>query len=388
MSSKKNGAAPTLLFVTNVAWFFISHRLPLACAAINRGWNVHVASDVETEAEIAELRNTGVQFHRLHMIRGGLNPAREIACLWQLGRIIRHVRPDILHNVTPKPVIYGSWFARLLGIPGVVNAISGFGHVYATEARLMLLRRLLDRAYAFALSPPNVRVVVQNDEDRAEVLRLCARAAENTRLIRGSGVDLEVFGRTEETQGEPMVLLPARMLREKGVLEFAAAARQLRSAGVAARFVLAGRVDTANPGGLSAAELGKLCASTGVEWVGDVRDMPWLYRESHVVCLPSYYREGVPKVLLEACASGRPIVTTDTPGCRDVVAARNGLLVPPRNSSALAAAIHQLLIDPDQRKRMGEEGRRLAEREFGIRRVIEKHFKIYSELLALSARAR
>lgn len=374
--------AGTLLFVVNVAWFFLSHRLPLAQAAIAAGLRVHLASDVEMESEILAVRQAGIQFHRLRIIRSGLNPSNELRCIRDLRRVVREVRPDIVHNVTAKPVIYGSWVARSLRTRGVVNAISGFGHAYGTGARRRPLRALLDRAYAQALAPPNVRVVVQNDADRDEVLRICPEARERIKLIQGSGVDLTAFRAVAEPEGEHVVLLPARILREKGIYEFAAAAVELRRSGVVARYLLAGRLDPANRGALSVQQVRDLCAASGMEWVGNCEDMPRLLRESHVVCLPSYYREGVPKVLLEACACGRPIITTDTPGCRDTVdAGQNGILVPPRDAQALAAAIRQLLADSPRRIRMGAHARALAEREFGISQVVERHLAIYRELL-------
>ncbi len=382
LTSGHSGNARTLLFVTNVAWFFLSHRLAVARGAIAAGLIVHLASDVEDEAEISEVRREGIEFHRLHVVRSGLNPIDEVKCLRDLRRVIRYVRPDIVHNVTSKPVIYGTWIARRVGTTGIVNAISGFGHVYVKGPYRRLLRGLLDRAYARALAPSNVRVIVQNSQDCAEVTRICPLARERLHLIQGSGVDLAVFTVAEEPRGAPTVLLPARLLREKGIYEFAAAAAELRRAGLVARFLLAGRLDPANRGALSAQEVRDLCHGSGVEWVGDYKDMPRLYRESHLVCLPSYYREGVPKVLLEACACGKPIVTTDTAGCRDVVhQGQNGLLVPPRDPQALAAAIRELLLDPQRRKRMGTQGRLIAEREFGIEQVVEKHLEIYRDLL-------
>jgi len=378
----RSGCAQSLLFVTNVAWFFISHRLALARGAIAAGLTVHLASDVEDEAEIAAVSQEGIKFHRLRVVRSGLNPIDEMKCILELRRVMLRVHPAIVHNVTSKPVIYGSWVARALKTPGVVNAISGFGHVYGSGTGRLLLRGLMDRAYARALAPQNVRVIVQNNEDRAEVLRICPQARERVHLIQGSGVDLNVFKEWSEVAGTPTVLLPARLLREKGIYEFAAAAAELRRTGLAAHFVLAGRLDPANRGALSAQQIHDLCSASGMQWLGDCKDMPRLYRESHIVCLPSYYREGVPKVLLEACACGRPVVTTDTPGCRDVVRAeQNGLLVPPRDSSALAAAIRQLVIDPQRRKRMGAQARILAEREFGVERVVERHVEIYRGLL-------
>jgi glycosyltransferase involved in cell wall biosynthesis len=369
------------MFVVNVAWFFVSHRLALARAACNAGFRVHLASDLETDSEVDEVRRAGIEFHRIRVARSGRNPLGELRTIHDLRQAVRRVRPDIMHNVTVKPVVHGSRVARALQTPGVVNAVSGFGYAYSGGARRYLLRAALDRSYAAAFAPPNVRIVVQNDDDRSEVLRICPDANTRVRVIRGSGVDLGEFQQSPELDGIPTVVLPARLLREKGVNEFAAAALELRRAGISARFVIAGRLDPANRGALSLEQVRTLCANTGVEWIGDCQNMPRLLRESHIVCLPSY-REGMPKVLLEACAAGRAIVTCDTPGCRDVVCnGENGILVPPRDSLALAAAIGELLNDPLRRRHMGARARILAEREFGIDRVIQQHLDLYRELL-------
>src|SRR5215472_9762863 len=252
--SSRQGRA--LMFVVNVAWFFLSHRLALARAALAQGYRVHLASDVEDPSEAREVARHGIEFHRLRLARSGLNPLHELSTLRELGSLVRRVRPDVVHNVTPKPVIYGTRAARAQGTRGIVNAISGFGHVYGS--RSPWLRQLLDRAYAGAFRPHNVRIIVQNDSDRAEVLRLCPAAASRVRLIRGSGVDLAEFQPSAEPAGTPTVLLPARLLREKGICEFAAAAAQLRGAGLAARFVIAGRLDPANRGALSAQQMADL----------------------------------------------------------------------------------------------------------------------------------
>jgi len=370
------------MFVVNVAWFFLSHRLPLARAAMADGFRVHLVSDVEDESETREVQRAGIIFHRFNIARSGLNPISEVNTLRELWRILRRVRPDIVHNVTPKPVIYCTHVARALGTRGIVNAISGFGHVYGSRSRWPLLRGLLDRAYASSFRPQNVRIIVQNDADRSEAVRLCPDAGDRIRLIRGSGVDLAEFQPSPEPAGIPTVLLPARLLRAKGICEFAAAAAELRRCGLAARFVVAGRLDPANRGALSAQEMTELSAASGVQWLGDCRDMPRCLNEAHIVCLPTYYREGVPKVLLEACAVGRAIVTTDIPGCRDVVReGENGLLVPPQDAAALAAAIRRLLGDPQERTRMGMAGRVRAEREFRIEKVVQSHLELYSELI-------
>jgi len=373
----------TLLFVVNVAWFFLSHRLALARSALAAGFRVHLISDVEDEREAREVEGHGIVFHRWSIARSGLNPVNEARTFLELRRILRQVRPDIVHNVTPKAVIYGTQAARARGIRGIVNAISGFGHAYGTRSGRPWLRALLDRAYTASFRRANVRIIVQNEADLAEVLRLCPGAADRTRVIPGSGVDLREYRPLPEPAGTPTVLLPARLLRAKGIGEFAAAAVELRRTGHAARFLVAGRLDPANRGALSLQEMRALAAASGVEWLGECKDMPRCLSEAHVVCLPTYYREGVPKVLLEACAAGRAIVTTDIPGCRDVVRhGENGLLVPPRDATALAAAIGQLLDDPQLRTRLGLAARERAEREFGVEGVVRTHLELYGELLA------
>src|SRR5579859_5700046 len=357
LAGRSAGRRGALLFVVNVAWFFLSHRLALARAASADGFEVHLASDVQDESDLAEVERSGVSFHPLSLARGGINPLREMRTLRNLRRIVQRVAPQIVHNVTPKPVIYGTQAARACGTPGIVNAISGFGYAYTPGAGRRLLRGLLNRAYAGAFRPRNVRIIVQNGADEAEVLRLCPDARGRIRLILGSGVDLAAFDAAAEPTGVPTVLLPARLLREKGICEFAAAAAELRRRGPAARFVLAGRLDPANRGALSRAEVDELCARTGVEWLGDCKDMPRCFREANIVCLPSY-REGAPRALLEAAAAGRAVITTDCPGCRDVVrAGETGLLVPARDAPALAAALRRLLEEPELRGRMGAAAR-------------------------------
>jgi len=236
-------------------------------------------------------------------------------------------------------------------------------------------------AYRLALSDKRTRVIFQNPDDIREFVEAGVVAPGQVCLIGGSGVDLELFFPCPEPPGVPQVVLPARMLRDKGVIEFAEAARVLRSQGIAARFLLAGMRDEENPASLETRELRRLERETGVEWLGHVADMPALYRSASVVCLPSY-REGLPKVLIEACAAGRPIVTTDVPGCRQVVTEGvNGLLSRPRDVASLAAALGALLRDPDMRSRLGAAGRRRAETEFDVRLIVRATLELYRELL-------
>lgn len=371
-----------LLIFVNVGWFFLSHRLPVAMAARRAGMDVHVAADVEQPAESCAMAAAGLTFHRIRLARSGLSPLTDAATIFGMAQVCARLRPDVVHNVTSKPVMYGSFVAKAFRVKGIVNAVSGFGYAYGSGSGRRPLAVMMDRAYRLAFSGERVRVIVQNDEDAAEVTRICPAAASRITLIRGSGVNLAEFHASPEPVGTVVVVLPARMLRDKGILEFCEAAVMLRRKGVDARFVLAGRVDRSNRSALTDSELGELSRTTGVQWLGDCRDVPALLRDSHIVCLPTYYREGVPKALLEACASQRPIVTTDVPGCRDVVAEGvNGFLVPPRNAMTLAAALRRLIENPQLRSQMGRAGRALAEREFDARQVATRHLQVYQSLL-------
>ncbi len=371
-----------LLFNANVAWFFISHRLQIARAARDAGYEVHVSADLDSPEEAKLLEREGLRFHRVRLRRGGLNFVRDLRYFMELSRIIDAVNPDLIHNITVKPVVYGTVAARRRGISRVVNAVSGLGYAFAGGESRRLLSGVVKMAYRAALLRPEVKVIFQNDDDIRTFVD--ARIIETSQavLIKGSGVDLNAFPCTPEPNGNPVVVLPARMLRDKGVLEFADAARMLRAAGCNAEFVMAGRADTANPAGLGEREIACLERETGVKWLGHVSDMPGLFRRSHIVCLPSY-REGLPKSLLEACAAGRAIVTTDVPGCREAVRnGENGLLVQPRNSSALAGAIRTLVDDANLRRSMGKAGRNRAESEFDVSDVVKATLDLYTDMLS------
>jgi glycosyltransferase involved in cell wall biosynthesis len=370
-----------LLLNVNVAWFFLSHRLAVARAARDAGFDVHVAADVASEEEVAAVLKEDLTFHRVHLSRGRMLPTRDLGYLAELTRVMRHVKPDLVHNITAKPIVYGTMVARALGVAGIVNAVSGLGYSFSGGQERWLVSRLVASAYRFALRRPGIRVVFQNTDDIEAFVSARIIDPAQAILIRGSGVDLEAFALSSEPGGRPRVVLPARMLRDKGVVEFARAAELLRSRGTAATFLLAGMLDEANPAGLSQPELSQLQHGTGVEWLGHVADMPALLRSVHVVCLPSY-REGLPKALIEACAAGRAIVATDVPGCREVVNHElNGLLVRPRDTGALADALQRLLSDPTLRTKMGMAGRRKAEAEFDVVAVVRATLDVYRKIL-------
>ncbi len=380
MSTKFPAQPRTLVFICNVAWFFLSHRLQLAKAAKARGYEVHVASDIERPEEARAIEEAGLRFHRITVRRGGVNPLADLITVWQLTRLLRKCRPCIVHNVTIKPVLYGSLAARWAGARVIVNAVSGLGYVFVDSSRARGLRAIIHRIYRLALSPSSVRVIFQNQDDREVFLRNRLVDAHKTVLIAGSGVDLEEFSPSEPPSGSVVrIVLPARMLADKGVNEFVAAAAMLRARGLAVECLLAGGLDTANPAGLTVEEMQRIEATGAVTWLGHVRDMAALLRDVHIVCLPSY-REGLPKALIEACAMARPVVTTDVAGCRDVVEdGVNGLLVPARDAAALSEALAKLVQNPQLRRQMGQRAREIAVEKFDVNLVIERTLALYDD---------
>lgn len=370
-----------ILYVVNDAPFFLSHRLALARAARDAGYEVHVATPDAPAA--AAIRAERLMFHPVPMRRSGTRPLDEARSFLALLRLYRRLRPDLVHHVTIKPVLYGGIAARLAGVRAVVNAVTGLGYVFINPGtKNAALRRAALQAYRVALRHPHSRVIFQNPDDLNLFQSEGLVDADAAVMIRGAGVDMEMFTARPEPPGTPVVLLASRMLWDKGVGEFVEAARLLRSAGVAALFVLTGDTDPANPAAIDPAQLQAWQASGVIEWRGHCDDMAAQFAAAHVVCLPSY-REGLPKVLIEAAASGRPLVASDVPGCREIVRhGVNGLLVPARDARALADALRRLIDDADLRGRMGREGRELAVREFSLEKVIDETLAVYRDLLS------
>jgi glycosyltransferase involved in cell wall biosynthesis len=371
---------PKLLFFIAEDWYFWTHRLPLAIAARERGYDVVLVTRVDTLGDrIAEL---GIRVIHVPLRRAGMRLGQEASLLLRLMRIYRRERPDIVHHVAMKPVIYGSLAARLTGVPHVVNALAGLGFAFTSDTfRAALLRPLLRSMLRRILDRRNCVLIVQNPDDFSHVVDDRLISAKHIRLIRGSGVDTMRFHPTPEPQGTPIVMLPARMLVDKGVVEFVAAARSLKLRGFSCRCVLVGDTDMENPSALAIEQLQAWVAEGYVEWWGHREDMPEALSSANIICLPSY-REGLPKVLLEAAACGRAIVTTDVPGCREVVQhERTGLLVPARDPHGLSDAIGLLLNNPDKRSEYARAARAEAEDEFSVGAVIEQTVRLYEDLV-------
>ncbi len=370
-----------ILYVGNDIRYFLMHRLHLARAARDAGFDVQVA--LPKGDGTVKIVEDGITFHPIVLKRGGVKIFYDIVTISSLCRLYRSLKPDIIHHHTIKPVIYGGISARLTRQSKVVSAITGLGYAFiGSGIRARMLRSLATGAYRIALAHPQSRVIFQNSDDRAEFVDKAVIDIGFTRVIKGSGVDLTKYDVSGEPGGKPTVVMVSRMLWDKGVGEFVEASKLLISRGLEARFVLVGDVDKANPGTVSRKQLKTWHESGAVEWMGWVDDLESIYKEAHIVCLPSRYGEGVPRSLIEAAACGKPIVTTDSSGCREIVRnGDNGYLVPINDFKSLADALQQLLENPDLRCKMGARGRIIAESEFSSEEVIQKTLAVYEELL-------
>jgi glycosyltransferase involved in cell wall biosynthesis len=367
-----------ILFVAAEAAFFVTHRLPLALAARERGYDVHVATPDGRLREV--IAQHDLPWHRI-VVRRKTHLGREMWAVPNLFALYRRLRPALVHHIALKPVLYGTIAARLAGVPAVVNAVAGLGYAFDERRARTPIGLAVTFAFGRMLRHPRMRFIFQNSEDREVFVGRGWIAPEAAVLIRGSGVDPAQFAPPERApEGVPLVVLASRLLASKGVGEFVEAARRLRGL---ARFAIVGAPDPDNPETISAAQLEQWRDEGAVETWGRRADMPAVLREASLFVLPTYYREGVPKALIEAAATGIPAVTTDLPGCRDIVLHdETGVLVAPRDVPALAAAISELLRDPERRRRMGERARQHVLEQFTIRHVVEATLATYAALLA------
>lgn len=374
---------PYLLFVVNVDWFFLSHRLEIARLALKMGFRVGVACSITDR--MPQLASEGFEIHPLFFERASTGIGATWSLLRQIYTIFRRERPDIVHLVTIKPVLLGGLAARFAKVPAMVSAVSGLGFVFLAQGfRARLRRFFVSLLYRGAMSHPNARIIFQNEDDRSAVTQLARISPDKSTIIRGSGVNLDDYPATPFPSERPIVMLAARLLIDKGVREFAEAAgillRQGNQEVPQARFVLVGDIDPGNAASLESNEIEAWRAEGHVEIWGHRKDMAATLAQSTIVVLPSY-REGLPKVLIEAAACGRPVVTTDVPGCRDAIEPGvTGVLVPSHNAQALATAIAELLANRQLFIEMGKEGRSLAEAHFDVNQVAARHIAIYNEL--------
>ena len=380
-SLRKRMTPRRLLFVINDAAFFVSHRLCLAVEAQRAGYEVHVATNAGTAA--TRIRATGLVHHILPLSRSGSHPIAELRALVAIGRLYLTLRPDLVHLVTIKPVIYGGILARLLRVPRIVAAIPGFGFVFLSKGfGARLRRRLVVALYRTALRHPRIAIIFQNPQDCEDMLRSVGLDASRAFLVSGSGVDMALFGQPRRDTAIPRVVMASRLLRDKGVHEFIEAATRIRARGVPVTFSLAGATDPGNPATVADADVTRWEQSGVVEILGHTLDIPALFQTADIVVLPSY-REGLPKVLIEAAAASAAVITTDVPGCRDAIVPEvTGLLVPAGDADALTQAIESLVTDRPRSCAMGVAGRALAAERFAQDRIIAQQLTIYETLFA------
>lgn len=371
-----------ILFIVNDTRFFVSHRLSLALGALNDSYDVHLAAYDNGDSDI--LQRHGIHVHRLSIDRTGLNPLKDMKFVLDLARIIRKVRPDLTHCVTIKPVVYGGLLSRILHVNGCVLALSGLGQLFQNRTgnlKIRMARKAAVMLCRFAMGHKNGHVIFQNRRDLEEFVEAGLVSTSRTTLIPGSGVDTSVYKAPPESDEKPTVILPARMLWSKGIQQFVDAARAIRDRGYDVRFWLAGETPEHNPDAVPAATLRAWHDEGIVDWLGYREDMPDLYARSTIVCLPTYYREGLPKCLIEAAACRRPIVTTNIPGCRNICRhEENGFQILPHDVPAIVDAVTRLLDSPDLCRRMGERGRYIVEQEFHVDRVVRDTLAVYQTL--------
>jgi glycosyltransferase involved in cell wall biosynthesis len=375
------------IFFANTDWYLYNFRLSTALQLKARGDEVVMLSPPgEFGARFAE---HDIRWITLAMDRASLNPAREALTLRALVRVLKTERPDLLHNFTVKCAVYGAFGARMAGIPAVVNAVAGMGYVFTSDRlKARALRPIVRMLMRGTLGNGHTRLILQNPDDANAFVSSRLVPAQMIRLIRGSGVDTSRFRPAAiDTASGPRplrVLLAARLLWEKGIREYVDAAALLREQGRQIEFLLAGMPDTGNPHSVRREDVEQWQRQGLVRWLGHVDDMPALLSTVDVMALPSYYREGVPKSLLEAAACGLALVTTDLPGCREVVTRHgfDGLHAEPRDAVSLAGLLAQLDDDRDLLRRLGDNARQKVLADFDERLVIEKTIEVYEELLS------
>lgn len=367
-----------ILFFATEDWFVCSHWLPIINGAKEMGLDVVVVTRISKHLDM--IQQHGVKVIPFEISRRGSNFLSEIDTVLRLIKIYRNEKPDIVHHIALKPMLYGSFAAHITHVKHTINWVAGMGWLFISNSwRAKLMQALVKKVLSMLLRGTDV--IVENKDDQAIIADLGV-STPHLHIIRGAGVDTSLYLQLPEPNVTPLVILPARMLWDKGVGEFVDAATMLKKRGVLARFVLVGEPDHENPASVSTNQLQEWQNDGVIEWWGRREDMPNVLAQSHIVCLPSY-REGLPKSLLEAASCGRPIVTTDVPGCREIVRdGDNGILVQARNYLALADALAKLLADPELRLQMGLRGRKRVMNEFSQEIIVKHVLAIYRKALS------
>lgn len=367
-----------IILFANTDWYLYNYRLELAQALRVNGHEVVLVSPEGNFAP--RLRELGFRLVPFPLSRRGINPLVEFSTLVRLIGLFHKEKPDLVHQFTIKCVLYGSLACFFTGVRSVVNSVEGLGYVFTQGiGKQTWLRGLVKLIYRLALHP--TWVIVLNPDDRQYFIENHLANPRQMVLILGTGVNIRQFSPVPESEGNPLVILPARLLWDKGVGEFVEAARRLRTAGLQARFALVGDPDDGNPRSVMLTQLQDWEKEDVIEWWGWKEKMADVYAQASIICLPTY-REGLPKSLIEAVACGRPIVTTNVPGCREIIQqGKNGLLVEARDVSGLAEALKYLVLNPSIRIKMGAAGRKIAEEKYSSEHIIPQIMAVYKSCI-------
>lgn len=371
-----------LFIVVNVDWFFLSHRKDVALAAKEVGWDVTIVT--ADTGKLKDIEALGLKTINLPMSRSGMNIVQELKTLSWLRKLYKREKPDVVHHVGMKTILWGTLAAKFSRVHGVVNAISGLGGFFAEDNK-GLLSKIMPKVLKFSHNRPNLLCIFQNNDDWDLYVKHNIINYNQGRFIKGSGVDLNQFCFTPQpTDGKIRIILTARMIVEKGVFLLTEAAERLRSKYQdTVEFLLIGGLDD-HPGAITKEQLDTVCDGNYIQWLGYRTDIAELLKSCHIVAFPSYYMEGLPKSLIEADAIGRPIITSNSVGCKEtVIDGYNGFLIRPKDVDALTEKLDLLISNKELRTQMGANARKYAEEYFSIDTVIERHLSIYNELIQI-----
>lgn len=375
---------PKVLLVSNSSWYLYNFRLPLIRDLRAQGYQVVLVAPHDDYTALIEAE--GFTLHPWMVARRSVNPLAEAYAVVDLLRIYRREQPDLVHHFTIKACLYGTIAAKGARVYRVINAVTGLGHVFlGTRKRSRMLRKMIKPVYCATFKARRSIVVFQNASDQEKLIQLGMTDGDRARLIRGSGVDIDRFSPQGDSAGffhDPLQLLfPSRLIREKGTVELLQACKRLWADGIELELVVAGALDSGNRSALSDSELSDFESDSRIRCLGHVVDMKALYAASDIVVLPSW-REGLSRALIEAASMERPIITTDVPGCRDVVDhGCSGLLVPLRDARAIELAVRLLIENPDLARRFGKAARQKVVAEFQVSLVNQTTLQHYIQLL-------
>lgn len=370
-----------LFIVVNQDWFFLSHRLPIGVAVKEAGYDVTVVCEDTGVSDV--IRNAGLKTVDLPIDKAGTNIKEEMKTLWFLYRLFQREKPDIVHLVGLKTMLWGSLAARLAGVKAMVSAVCGLGVLFDEEHAHSMMSRGILKVLRVTHKKDNVKVIFQNNDDRDIFLNARIVKPRQCAFTNGSGINLQNYEYTPEPEADVLkVIFTARIVEDKGVLVVIDAAKKMEAEYKGkVQFLLCGGLD-ANPNGITKEMLESKCDGEYIQWLGYRKDILELLKQSHILAFPSWYREGLPKSVIEAEAIGRPVVTTDSVGCRDtVIDGWNGYMIPVRDSYALVVALKKLIDNKELRQSMGKNAREFAVNKFDIKEVVKVHLDVYESLL-------